>query len=313
MRAKLFMTLGALVIVGWAVPMTGAAPFIVRAATRVARSDALMPLPSRIRFSRERGILVNVWINGKGPFVFAVDTGSELNVITQQVVAAGGLATRATASGEIAGLTGLKTRFNREALINMALGTPRNLISGSKSAVIVASLAPGVDGILDPTDIYSPFGYSIDLPNQRIEALDTTLAPLEKTTLGGEGAAVPWLRFDDSERPFVRLGDGRVALVDTGSSFGLAVNGRDAIIRGNNTRRQRETGNDIGGGQITSQRVAPTTITIGALVLHRVPTDILFGVADDAPVILGRDLLAPFKITFDPQRRLIEFVTSEKN
>jgi len=27
----------------------------------------------------------------------------------------------------------------------------------------------------------------------------------------------------------------------------------------------------------------------------------------------GRDVLYPFKITFDPQRRLIEFVTSEKS
>jgi len=48
-------------------------------------------------------------------------------------------------------------------------------------------------------------------------------------------------------------------------------------------------------------------------VLRHVPTDILFGVDDDAPVILGRDVLYPFKITFDPQRRLIQFNASRRS
>jgi hypothetical protein len=64
---------------------------------------------------------------------------------------------------------------------------------------------------------------------------------------------------------------------------------------------------------VSSRRVAPTTISIGSLVLQRVPTDILFGIEDTAPVILGRDLLYPFKITFDSQRHLIEFVTTAKS
>jgi hypothetical protein len=74
-----------------------------------------------------------------------------------------------------------------------------------------------------------------------------------------------------------------------------------------------EGGRDIGGGIINSTRVSPTTVSIGELVLHRVPTDILFGIEADAPVILGRDALYPFKITFDPQRRLIEFMSSSEH
>jgi hypothetical protein len=105
-----------------------------------------------------------------------------------------------------------------------------------------------------------------------------------------------------------------LALIDTGSGFGLAVNGRDAVIVGTRGSNRAAAGTrDIAGGAINSRRVSPTTISIGELILQRVPTDILFGVDDDAPVILGRDVLYPFKITFDPQRRLIEFVTSEKN
>jgi hypothetical protein len=42
-----------------------------------------------------------------------------------------------------------------------------------------------------------------------------------------------------------------------------------------------------------------------------VPTDILYGITDDAPVILGRDVLYPFKMTFNPQKRLIEFVAAD--
>ena len=139
------------------------------------------------------------------------------------------------------------------------------------------------------------------------------MARTERTQLVGEGAVVPWVHLGGSPRPFVRLGDGRLALIDTGSSFGLAVNERDAIVVGiRRTDPASQTTRDIAGGTISSHRVAPTTITIGDLVLRGVPTDILFGGEDEAPVILGREILYPFKITFDPQRRSIEFRTSEK-
>ena len=78
------------------------------------------------------------------------------------------------------------------------------------------------------------------------------------------------------------------------------------------SRSQNQGTRDVGGGNVNSRRVAPTTISIGELVLRSVPTDILFGIEDDAPVILGRDVLYPFKITFDPRKRQIEFATSER-
>jgi hypothetical protein len=177
---------------------------------------------------------------------------------------------------------------------------------------VVSSLAQGVDGILDPTEVYSPSGFSIDLPNGRIEATYSGTS-VQSGRPEAESAVVPWLRLGSSTRPFVRLGDGRLALIDTGSGFGLAVNERNAVIVGGRRNKQPPQGSrDIGGGIITSRRVAPTTISIGDLVLRGVPTDILFGVEDNAPLILGRDALYPFKITFDPQRRLISFVASEK-
>jgi hypothetical protein len=311
MRARLFITLGALVAMLWAVPSGGTAPFIAAATPKQSDRQAQPSRPARLRVNKDRGLLMTTWINGRGPYVFAVDTGAGMNLITQRVVGESQLSVRRVRPTILGGLSGVTTTSNREAVISqLALGDRTNIVHATKTALVVPFLANGVDGILDPTDVYAPFGYSIDMPNQRIEALNPNVA---RSRFAREGAIVPWLRFGASIRPFVRLGDGRLALVDTGSGFGLAVNSRDAVIVG--PRRSKQPGEgtrDIGGGTITSRRVAPTTISIGELVLRRVPTDILFGVEDDAPVILGRDVLYPFKITFDPEKRLIEFTTSEK-
>jgi hypothetical protein len=314
MRAKLFIALGALVAMGWAVPSAGTAPFIVQAATSEVRRVVPLPFPVRFRINRDRGLLLSTWINGRGPYLFAVDTGAGMNVVTQRVVNETQLTITSVRPTVLGGLTTARTTSNREALISqLALGDRANALRAAKTALVVSFLAPGIDGILDPTDIYAPYGYSIDMPNQRIEAIDTISPGPQRGNSIGEGALVPWLRFGDSGRPFVRLGDGRLALVDTGSGFGLAVNERDAVIVGNRRDNRSTNGTrDIAGGAITSRRVSPSTISIGELVLRRVPTDILFGVEHDAPVILGRDALYPFKITFDPERRLIEFATSQR-
>jgi hypothetical protein len=311
MRARLFIALGALAAMLWAVPSEGTAPFIAAATPRQSDRAAQPLLPARLRVQKSRGLLLTAWINGRGPYVFAVDTGAGMNLITQRVVSESRLAVKPARTTMLGGLSGATTTSNRETVISqLALGDRGNIVHAPKTALVVPFLTNGVDGILDPTDIYSPYGYSIDMPNQRIEALDPNVT---QSRFAREGAIVPWLRFGASVRPFVRLGDGRLALVDTGSGFGLAVNARDAVIIGPRRKTQLNEGTrDIGGGAITSRRVAPTTISIGELILRRVPTDILFGVEDDAPVILGRDVLYPFKITFDPQKRLIEFITSEK-
>ena len=323
MRAKLSIALSALAAMVWAVPIAGAAHLASRpGATHVARpfviearSVAAFPLPARFRLQKESGLLLRVWLNGSGPYIFAIDTGAGLNVITERVAAEARLPFKTVRPTAIGGLTAATISSNREAVINqMALGDRVNTLPSQKTAVIVPALSPGIDGILDPTETYAPFGYSIDISNQRIEAVDTNWASSRSRQSINDGAVVPWLRMGGSNRPFVRLGDGRLALVDTGSSFGLAVSERNVVIIGSNRQSENRQGiRDIGGGTIFSRRVSPSTITIGELVLRGIPTDILSQVEDDAPVILGRDALYPFKITFDPRRRLIEFVASAEN
>jgi hypothetical protein len=292
----------------WAVPIAGAAHFLGSRATATMSAAAARPAPAKFRFERERGLLLRVWINGSGPYLFAVDTGAGMNVISQRAVTAAGLQTRTVPITFVGGLSSARSTSNREAIIDrIALDQRTNTLPSKQTALVVTNLPPDLDGILDPTEAYAPFGYSIDLPNEQIDALTSgTIHP--DTRLPGEGAVVPWLRVGNDNRPFIRLADGRQALVDTGSGFGLAVSGRDAVIVGRDGKERIEAVRDLGGGTVIARRVNPTTVRIGDLELRRIPTDILFGVDKNAPVILGRDALQPFKISFDPQRRLIQFV-----
>jgi Aspartyl protease len=318
MKTKLFFASSALAAaVIWAVPATGAAHFTMQPEARPTARPAVSSGPARLspvrlRVDRERGLLLRVWLNGSGPYVFAVDTGAGMNVISQRLVTEGRLPTKSVPATLVGGLSSQQVTANREAILTrVALGDAGNTLPKSQTALVVSNLPPDIDGIIDPTEAYAPNGYSIDLPKLTMEPLASALVSNETPARADEGAVVSWIRKSGDTRPFVRLGDGRLALVDTGSRFGLAVSDRDAIIISSDGQRVPiDTRQDVAGGIIRSRRVAPTTISIGALVLRRIPTDIIFGVHKDAPLILGRDALSPFKISFDPQRRLIEFVTS---
>jgi predicted aspartyl protease len=265
----------------------------------------------RFRVDDERGLLLNVWVNSRGPYVFVVDTGAGLNVVSERLVNSANLKTTPTSPTLVGGMTGITTSSNREATFDtLALGYQNNLLPARQSALIVSYLPAGIDGILDPTVAFAPYGYSIDMPNGRIEPLNDSLDLNHSSP--ADGATVEWVRRADSDRPFVRLGDGRLALIDTGSRFGLAVSDRQAIIVNRDKTRRTIPSLDVGGGTVNARRVAPTTISIGEMVLRSIPTDIISGGAADAPLILGRDALYPFKISFYPRRRLIEFAPSER-
>ncbi len=313
MRAKLSSAICALVVMVWAVSIIGAAHFRAGQNADVRKNQPL-PSSARLRVERERGLLLKVWMNGRGPYVFAVDTGAGLNMITERAAANAQVTIKNVRPTEMAGLSNARVSSSREAaMIQMAVGDRANQLPSNQTALVVSVLPEGIDGVLDPTRAYSPFGYSIDMPNRLIAAVQPGVASSHSShaqRAGEDGATVSWLRMKNDNRPFVRLGDGRIALLDTGSGFGLAVNGRNAVVVGDKGRADGEIIRDIGGGTINSRRVSPTTVSIGELVLRGIPTDILYGIDNDIPVLLGRDALYPFKITFDPQKRLIEFVAA---
>jgi hypothetical protein len=251
-----------------------------------------------LRDERGRGLLAQGWINGAGPFTFVIDTGAGVSLISRSVVDRARLSVAKSRRSLVGGFSTSPISLDQESRVSgLALGRAGNNVPGSFTAAVVNSLPGGIDGVLDPTDVFRPYGYSVDLPNNELRVFDTAAYRLRVTDVPKDGAVVRWVGND---RPFVRLSDGRLAFLDTGSALGLAVNQGSRVTGSKITH-------DLGGGSFNSRRIEPQTVSIGPLVLNKVPTDLLTGVAPGTPIILGRGALFPFKITFDPASKLIAF------
>jgi hypothetical protein len=206
-------------------------------------------------------------------------------------------------------LSGIFKATGREvSLRSLALGSVSNFLPARGLFIVSESFPAGVDGVLDPTESYWPLGYTIDLPRGEITSFDPQTNPLRPGDAARGGTVVTWLFDSESRRPYVLLGNGSRALIDTGSGFGLAIGegaarSFGAVVEG---REDRGGARDIGGGRIASQRVRPVSVRVGALELRRVPTDVLSGVGANSPVLLGRRALEPFRLSFDPLNRLIK-------
>jgi predicted aspartyl protease len=271
--------------------------------------SAELPSPVRLRESGGRGLLVKTWVNGVGDFTFAVDTGAGATILSPRVASAARVEVEDGGRGiEIGGLSGASVGGGRKAFVrSLALGFRENILPARGLIVVSQGLPPDVDGILDPTEAFWPLGFVIDMLGGELSAFDPHVRPLRSDDAPRDGAVVPWLTDGQSRRPFVMLAEGRRALLDTGSGFGLAVDEGAArslgilTVEGGRHGRSR----DLAGGEISSSRVRAATVSIGPLVLRGVPTDFLLQAHKGAPVILGRDALRPFQLTFDPFSRLV--------
>ena len=283
----------------------GTALFAASRSASPARSN--IPRPVRLREVRGRGLLVSVWLNSTGPFTFALDTGAGTTLISPRVASASRLHVRSASGRSIAGLSGRGVAADEATIQTLAVGDRANTFPSSIDAVVTSGLPTDIDGVLDPTQAFSPLGYVIDIPRLEVSAFDPQTTPLRADDQPSEGAVVPWLRERQSQRPFVQLDNGDRALIDTGSSLGLAI--RDSSTA-NHTNASLSR--DIGGGQITARRVRPTTVAIGALVLRNIPTDLISGAEAGAPVLIGLSALRPFRLAFDPVHRLIEIAPVDR-
>jgi aspartyl protease len=311
-NAKLAIALGTLIAVTgfWAVPM-GTAHYLFRAnETSVTPSGDEVLDPISLRESKGRGLLVTVWINGSGPFVFALDTGAGISLVSRDVAVKARLTLQKSRQTLVGGLSSGVITSNQSAQIReIALATRDNALQTSFLAAVVPTIPAGLDGILDPTEAFQPLGFEIDLPHRQLRVLDLNRTGLRLSSSSADAALVKWVRRRGDHRPYIRLGDGRLALLDTGSGFGLAVS--DGANVGMNHRGEGRVTRDLSGGSVEATRVAPVTVNVGNLVLRNVPTDLISGAASDTPLILGRDALYPFRITFDPAGQLIAIEASE--
>ena len=274
-----------------------------------ARDGRALPSPVGFRESDGRGLLVRAWVNGQGPFDFALDTGAGASILSPRVAGAARVEVEAGGRGiEVGGLSGLSRPGAQKAFVrSLSAGFKENSLPVRGLFIVAQGLPEDVDGILDPTEIFSPLGYVIDFPRSELRVFDPRSTPLRAGDTPPGGAVVRWHVEGGSRRPFVMLTEGRRALIDTGSGYGLAVNA--AAARGLGIRDEGGSvgrgSRDLAGGRVASRRVRPATVNLGPLVLRGVPTDLLLNAEKGAPVILGRDALRPFQLTFDPVNRLI--------
>jgi len=196
-KAKLAIALSTLsvVLVAWAVPSSGIAHQRVQ-----QRRGADVIAPVRLKDERERGLLAQGWINGAGPFVFVIDTGAGVSLISRNVVAESRLAVSRSRRTLVGGLSTSPIASNEETRVSgLALGQRGNNVPGSFSAAVVANLPGSIDGILDPTEVFRPYGYSVDIPNRELRVFDTAVQRLRVTDVPKDGAVVRWVGND---RPF---------------------------------------------------------------------------------------------------------------
>lgn len=267
-----------------------------------AASEFRVPRSVSFREVPVRGLIVKTWINSAGPFSFAIDTGAGATLLSPGVAEEARVTIKNGRANSIAGLSGTRVPARDASIQSLAIGDRENYLPAKGAVLVISGLPRGLDGVLDPTEVFSPLGYVIDLPQGELSAFDPRHTPIRMNEQPEAGAVVQWLRDGHGRRPFVLLDNGDRALLDTGSGLGLAI--RDS---GSNDRKAAAYAvRDVGGGQISSRRVAATTIAIGALTLRRIPTDLISGADADAPVLLGLSALRPFRLRFDPVHRLIE-------
>ena len=266
-----------------------------------AAAELTIPRPVSFREVKGRGLLVRTWINSVGPFTFALDTGAGATLLSPRVAEEARVTIRNGRANSIAGLSGIRISAREASIQSVAIGDQENYLPAKGAVEIISGLPRDLDGVLDPTEVFSPLGYVIDLPRGELSAFDPRKDPLRMNEQPEDGAVVQWLRESHGRRPFVMLDNGERALLDTGSSLGLAIRDLGQWDRNMPASAVR----DVGGGQISTRRVAARTIAIGALTLRRIPTDLISGTEAGAPVLLGLNALRPFRLSFDPVDRLI--------
>jgi len=303
----------------WAAPVKRAAQTVLEQRNernvQIAGTSPNGRLPSTVRFRLDegRGVIVPVWINGTGPFEFAVDTGVGTTLISERAATAANLSRRGSQRVRIGGLgEALGASGSNTSIDSITLGTSGNVLPSRPRAFITSDLPAGIDGVLEPAEAFSPLGFEIDFPRREIRSFDAAVNPIQLSNVPSEGAVVSWITDGRSRRPFVMLSNGQKGLIDTGSSLGFAMSESVASSTGLRTAGRDDEDNirDISGVIIRSRKVEPATIGIGGLMLRHVPTEVLIGVERGAPTILGRAVLRPFRLGFDPLHNLIMIAPS---
>src|SRR2546423_14043810 len=102
-------------------------------------SSMALPRPVSFREVRGRGLLVSTWVNGVGPFNFAVDTGAGATIIAPRVAEEAHVV-RTNRSATIAGLSGANTIAQHASIDNLAIGDNENRLPAKGEVLIFSGL-----------------------------------------------------------------------------------------------------------------------------------------------------------------------------
>ena len=194
-------------------------------------SRRTIPHEVSLREVRGRGLLVQTWVNGAGPFNFAVDTGAGTTIISPRVAGAAHVGVSTRRGPTLAGLSGASVSANEGRIQSLAIGDAQNILPARPDVIVGGNLPADLDGLLDPNEAFSSLGYILDIPARQLSAFDPREQPLVAGREPPGGAVVPWVQEAGSHRPFVTLDTGERALLDTGSSLGFAVHEGGRIDR----------------------------------------------------------------------------------
>ena len=190
---------------------------------RAAVAELRVPRPASFREVPGRGLIVRTWINSVGPFSFAIDTGAGATLLSPGVAEEARVTIKNGRANSIAGLSGTRVSARDASIQSLAVGDRENYLPAKGDVMVINGLPGDLDGVLDPTEVFSPLGYVIDLPQHELSAFDPRSTPLRMNDQPEGGTVVSWLREGRGRRPFVMLDNGDRALLDTGSSLGLAI------------------------------------------------------------------------------------------
>src|SRR5437762_11301500 len=88
----------------------------------VATEARAIPRPAVFREASGRGLLVRTWVNGAGPFSFAIDTGAGATLLSTRVVDEGQVQIRKGRRTSIAGLSGVPVSATAATIRTLAIG-----------------------------------------------------------------------------------------------------------------------------------------------------------------------------------------------
>src|ERR1700686_264293 len=137
-----------------------------------ATVELRVPRPASFREVPGRGLIVRTWINSAGPFNFAIDPGAGATLLSPRVADEARVTIGNGRSTSIAGLSGAAISARNASIQNLAIGDSENYLPAKGEVMVISGLPGDLDGVLDPTEVFSPLGYVIDLPQRELSAFD---------------------------------------------------------------------------------------------------------------------------------------------